>query len=825
MSIERALIAQAQPQMVAAKARDMLRKEISKGCRPDISTIPVSLEPLFMPLWKTKKNLEAYHSPHWTPESPISYNDLTRLRLWISPEQKFDWNQSELFIKQLQTMSFRAGFELTGNNKGITLNFLVHNFDLPIITAAFHGEFELCELTPIDKGITAILPDNMWEDICFRDYFPPPPYSHLLTRPPELQSSALKSLITAMSQVEAPVVCLYQAIFKAVSPEHNWHRNIKILLDFEYIIKLQDGFHIPQRYAQQAPSGDLRQMACEVENKAHNDKPLYAMALRVAVIGAGDNGSVFLDSLSTFTSLFQHGGRPLSYLTEKDYAKVLLPEHFQNLFLSGLTYRPGFLVNSLEITGPVHVPPIDINENRLIPMEGLETLPVRNPELLSGTWIGTCIYAGESQDVCLPDDIRKKHNHLIGRSGVGKSTTQEHMILCDIDRGDGVAVLDPHGDLIERLLCLIPKRHVARTIYFNPGDPDWIPIWNPLERIPGQDIGRTADDIVQAIQSFVAKMGWGDRLEHLLRNMIFSLIHLPNGTFLDISNLMRNKSEESKILRREILKVVDNETVKQFWHHDYEKYGKDDFGPPRNKLSKLLVSGTVSLMLSQPESLFNFRKIMDESMILLVNLSNIGSMVRGILGCFILSLLHLTALSRSSIPIKDRKQFHIHCDEAHRFMTDSLEDLIAETRKYGVSLSLAHQYMSQFGKRKIDAFSSVGSTIIFSVDSRDANYLVKDLQKKVKVEDIVSLNKWEAIARIGTEIVRFTTRPPLRVPPNNFRDQIIAESRKKYCKPAHEIRQWIQNRGSRWGLPFVPLTKIMPKKTDGGIEEFVYDEF
>lgn len=130
-----------------------------------------------------------------------------------------------------------------------------------------------------------------------------------------------------------------------------------------------------------------------------------------------------------------------------------------------------------------------------------------------------------------------------------------------------------------------------------------------------------ADDLVQSIQSFVANSGWGDRLEHLLRNMIYSICHLEKGTFLDISNLLRNESEESKILRHEILKNVDNEVVRQFWLHDYGKYRKDDLGPPRNKLSKLLVSNTVSLMLSQPDSLFNLREIMDKGMILLVDLS------------------------------------------------------------------------------------------------------------------------------------------------------------------------------------------------------------
>jgi hypothetical protein len=303
-------------------------------------------------------------------------------------------------------------------------------------------------------------------------------------------------------------------------------------------------------------------------------------------------------------------------------------------------------------------------------------------------------------------------------------------------------------------------------------------------------------------------------------------MHLPNGTFLDISDLLRNKSDESKILRREILKVVTNESVQQFWLHDYEKYGKDDLGPPKNKLSKLLVSGTVSLMLSQPESRFKFRRIMDEGMILLVNLSTVGSM-REILGCFILSMLHLTALSRSDLPIRDRKQFHIHCDEAHRFMTDALEDLIAETRKYACSLTLSHQYLSQFGQRKTDAFSSVGSTIIFNVDRRDAQYLTKDLRGLAEVDDLISLEVGNAIARIGTDIVRLKTRPPLAVPHPNFRDRIIEESRRKYYKPVHEVQRWVRRRRDRWRQPF---SSLVPGPSgvgepDSVVEELAYDEF
>ena len=172
-------------------------------------------------------------------------------------------------------------------------------------------------------------------------------------------------------------------------------------------------------------------------------------------------------------------------------------------------------------------------------------------------------------------------------------------------------------------------------------------------------------------------------MEHLLRHGLYALLQLPNSTFLDLSDLLRRKTDDSERLRKEILEVVDNQTAYQFWKNDFDRYSNEALDPPKHKLSKLLVSGTVSLMLSQPENMIDFRQIMDNGMILLVNLSTIGSEVREILGCFILSLFHLTALGRSETPIKDRKPFHIYTDEAHRFVTEAMEDLIAETRKRG----------------------------------------------------------------------------------------------------------------------------------------------
>lgn len=817
MSIEKTLIAQARPHMLAARVQGIIEREVSKGCSPDITPHPVALEPAYHPISSTPELLAEQNQSDHIPESIPFAGDLIRLQLWLSPEEKFSWLDSELFLKQLRTLSHRVAFEIVGNSAKIQMQLLTHRNDLPIIQTAFRGQFERCELSgTLDNHLSL----NLWADVTFMDYFPPSPYSHLLTRPDELKVTTYRSLVAALMGIEPPAIGMYQALFQPVKPGHNWHQNVQMLLDLEYTIKLVGGIQAPQRYLQQAPSGDLRQMAWEVETKAHNDKPFYAAAIRLGLISAGEDGPAYLKAMSTFLNLFQHGGRPLSYITEKGYRGLIPAERIVEMFVLGVTYRSGFLVNSAELAGFVHIPPAQILEYRQPPVAILETLPVKNSDLHSGTPIGTSEYAGITYPVCIPPEPRSRSTHIIGKPGQTKSTTMARMVLDDIDKDMGVAVLDPHGDLVEALLYLIKEEHVERTIYLNPGQGDYIPLWNPLKRDSGQSLSRTADDLVAAIKSIVT--GWGDRLEHLLRHGLYALLQLPNSTLLDLSNLLRRKTNESNRLRKAILEIVDNETAYQFWMNDFDKYSNEALDPPKHKLSKLLLSDTtISLMLSQPENLIDFRKIMDEGMILLVNLSTIGPEVREILGCFMLSLLHLSALGRSNISIEKRKQFHIHVDEAHRFLTETLEDLIAETRKFRVSLTLAHHYLSQFGTKKVDALSSVGTTIIMNVDTKDARYLTKDLQKLVHYKDLITLKRGEAIARIGTDIVRFKTLGRLEIPKQHFKDEIIQRSHRLYYKPVHVVRNLIRQKGRRWDQPFTPL----PAYTNEDPKEFVYDEF
>ncbi len=272
---------------------------------------------------------------------------------------------------------------------------------------------------------------------------------------------------------------------------------------------------------------------------------------------------------------------------------------------------------------------------------------------------------GSKAVVAIPSEIRLRHTHIIGSAGVGKSTLLENMALSDIQRGHGVAVLDPRGGLVSRLLRLIPREHAGRAIYFNPGDPDWIPLWNPLASTAGVARSHVADDLIRAFKSFMD--GFGDRPEYLLRNAIFAVMHLPGGCLLDVADLLRKKSRRSRDIRAQLRPLLDQYSA-TFWEEGFDTYGQADLTSAQHKLSKLLGSETVGAMLSRGESALDFRQIMDTGKILLVDLSNIDTDARNVLGCFVLSLLRLTALGRRTGSVEEPRPFHIYCDEAHRFI-------------------------------------------------------------------------------------------------------------------------------------------------------------
>lgn len=794
--IAQALISRAQPLFTQQKIQDFLAREAIKGCAHQIVIHPVSLEPSY-----------GNELPSQIPIKPLD----TRLQIWISPNEKINWVHCESFLKQLSGLTQRIGFEITGNCSEISLSFLCEEDSADLIHAAFLSQFPFCRITQQrHMGLGNMI---LKESVYFRDYYPPPPYSHLFTSMDELRESPLLGFLHTLSQIPADSFGFYQCLFQPV--QHNWHQSVELLTDLEYQLKLNSGLGISPRHLQQTPSGDLRSSAVEVDLKAHNDKPFYSVAVRLGVMGERRH----LESLGLFMNLFQHGGKPMQFIDETEYLKHFSASELTEMIHSGLCYRHGFLLNSKELAGLVHPISTQAIDSVQLPIETLEPLTLADPTREDGTNVGYYSDAGIEQSVYIPDDIRERGTHIIGGSGSGKTTLEEEIFMQDIQRGIGAVYIDPHGDAITDICNRLDEEQLSRCIYFDPGNQDFTPLWNPLYLAKGADPFRQADDLLSTFEHVFT--GWGDRLAHVLRNGLIGLSYLKNPCLLDLYHLLRQKSDESNLLREQILAQPGlDEPVRSFWEHDFLKdYRESELAAPKHKLSKLL-SGSVYSMFSQRESKIDLNQIMDESMILLVDLSNLGADTKQVLGSLMLTMFMATALTRSKQEEAKRTPFSIFADECHMFVSASaIEDMITQARKFKIRLTIAHQYLSQFQSGKVDALSTTGTTLVGRVNKNDSRHFAKDMRDLVKPEELLALAPFEFVGRIGTEVVKFKTKAP----PSggkSIREQIIAHSQEYYCVPSAKLRRKVAS-----PVKSGEKTRIDLSAFEFSAEDFLYDEF
>ena len=740
MAINDVILARAKPAFFAGTIAEQLALESLKGCAGELSSRPMALEPDYLPspLWGTSSSA----SPKNHTPSKAEYLDYQFIRIWIAPEQRLEVEKAEIFLKQLAEVSHRVGFSISGNSEGLEISLTAHTQDLGVVEGAFARTFLFAKSQRIERSPLRIKQST---SIQFREYYPQPPYSRKFTELDEFKGSPLELIACSIESIPSWSFGFFQCLFEPVAPSHNWHGNIEALTDLEYLIRLNR-----QGRNQQLPSGNLHQTANRLENKAHNDKPFFAVALR---IGATDGYAP--ESLYSCLNVFQHGGRPLQWVSENMYSHLNIDPRLA--IYREETHRSGFLLNSRELTGLVHLIPGQTIATRRLSIPVLETLPVL--EHSSGTLIGSTNLAGETQSVEIPEAIRARGTHVVAATAMGKSTVLTQMALQDIKQGDGALFIDAHGDTVEQIAQQIPPSARERCIFLDPGNPQWIPCWNPLIPAKGADRYRMTDDFLSALEN--VSRDWGDRLAHILRNGLIGLSFLEGSSLSDLYNLIRRNSPESEALRKRILDCPLEEAVRRFWERDFAKdYRDTDLSSCKHKLHRLLAGGSVFKMLTQRENKIDFREIMDQGKILLVDLSTVGGETRVILGSLILTLFFMAGLSRSDVSIKKRRRFSIYADEAHLFVsTDTIEQIIAQARKFGLRLCLAHQYLKQFSSPQMDALSTMGCTIVGNIDKRDSQYLSKDLQDMVKPQALSKLRPFEMVARIGTEVVRFKTHP------------------------------------------------------------------
>ena len=366
------------------------------------------------------------------------------------------------------------------------------------------------------------------------------------------------------------------------------------------------------------------------------------------------------------------------------------------------------------------------------------------------TYFAKVNYRNRSQRFGIKQYDRLLHTYIIGKTGTGKSTLLETMVMQDIEHKRGICLLDPHGDLAESIVNKIPKSRRKDVVYFNVPDVALNLKYNPFRKVSYEKRALVASSILDAMKKLWFD-AWGVKLEHVLRNAILTLLDQPTATINDIPKLLLDKT-----FRYNAVANVENESLKLFWKKEFPQYNKFDLLPALNKVGAMLSYPVVKRILVENTNEVSLRKAMDDKKIVLVNLSkgHIGADASQVLGALFVSSLSSAAFSRVDIPEEERKPFMLYLDEFHNFSTLSLVNMFAELRKFRVGLTLAHQYMQQLDEKIRKAIiGNIGTLISFRVGSDDATFLSREFYPHFSIEDLISLPNYHVYLKLMIDSV------------------------------------------------------------------------
>ncbi|MGE4554763.1 MAG: type IV secretory system conjugative DNA transfer family protein [Candidatus Paceibacterota bacterium] len=440
---------------------------------------------------------------------------------------------------------------------------------------------------------------------------------------------------------------------------------------------------------------------------------------------------------------------------------------FQNLILnfSLRLFNPKeeVIFNSKEITSLFHFPHPFIENNRIKWLKARVAPPPNNlPE--EGALLGINNYLGEEREVRILDEDRRRHIYIIGQTGTGKSTLLKNIIYNDIVSNKGVCFVDPHGDLAEELLGLIPDSRIEDVVYFNPGNFQRSFGLNMLEWDKNYPFQKTfvVNELLEIFDKlYDLKAVGGPIFEQYFRNAMFLLLEDEEvHTLIDVPRVLVNPDFRAKLLKRS-----PNPLVIEFWQKEAEKAGGElalaNVAPYINsKLAPFLSNDLIRPIVGQEHSSIDFRKIMDEGKILIVNLSKglLGETNSYLLGMIIIGKILMAAFSRVDVLEEQRRDFYVFIDEFQNVTTNTISVILSEARKYRLNLTIAHQYLAQLKENILKAvFGNVGTLISFRVGKEDAEFLAKYFEPVFSAYDLMNLDNFNAYIRLL--IQNQTTRP------------------------------------------------------------------
>ncbi len=432
-----------------------------------------------------------------------------------------------------------------------------------------------------------------------------------------------------------------------------------------------------------------------------------------------------------------------------------------------------------ELASLFHLPNIRYNRAPNINWQNykIAKAPANLPQ--EGILIGHNIYRGVKREVRIKNEDRFRHFYIIGQTGTGKSSTLQVLIRQDLANGKGICVVDPHGQLIEDVMPFIPRDRADDVIYFNPGDLERPIGLNMLEATTPEEMDLVALDAMNIMIKLFDEEIFGPRIQDYFRNGCLTLMESKTGGALtDIVRLFTDDEYQ-----REKTKDVQNPIVKSFWEHQMAKTGareKQEMIPYfASKFGQFVTNGMMRNIIGQTKSAFDFADVMNNGKILLMNLSKgeTGDINSKLLGMVIVSKLQIAALRRQKMSKEERKDFFLYIDEFQNYVTDSIEVILSEARKYRLGLNMAHQYLAQLegdaakkGSKAVSlkdaVFGNVGSIMAYKIGAQDAEYMGKEMAPVFSDQDLINIDKYKAVMKLSIDTQ--PSRPFSIVPVNPY---------------------------------------------------------
>lgn len=612
----------------------------------------------------------------------------------------------------------------------------------------------------------------------------------------DLPSDSLSAITSALSKMSENEGAIVQVLFKPTASKTAEE-------GMSYIANLKKKEADPEKATYKESQRNFER----IEDKC--SQPLFDVCIRI--VASADSKERAKQHVANIKSAFNQFNSDLNSFTS---AKI----RFKGGFMINFIYKffPLFeffgksvsVLSADELAGIFHFP------NKTVETPHIKWLKAKSapvpPEVPSsgGTFIGYGYYRGVRRPVCISDEDRRRHLYIIGKTGVGKSVLLHDMARQDILKGHGVCVIDPHGDLVEDLLQFIPPTRAEDVIYFDPADTERPMGLNIMEAYTEEQQHFITTAIINLMYKLYDPQRTGiigPRFEHAVRNAMLTAMVDKGATFVEVVRVLTDQSYVNRLLPK-----LKDPVVKRYWTDQIAK--TSDFHKSEvldyivSKFGRFITNKTMRNIIGQSKSAFDFRKVMDEGKILLVNLSKgkLGEENSNFLGLVLIPKILVAAMSRQEIPEAKRRDFFLYVDEFQNFATQDFAVILSEARKYRLNLTVANQFIGQIDEEVKNAvFGNVGTLVCFRVGVTDANYLQREFQPVFSESDLINVERFHAYVKT---IVNNEPFPPFSVDMtkdiNKYRqsanpkvaEAIVELSRLKYGRPRELVEAEIKQR-------------------------------